>query len=121
MILTPSASVRASIRWKLACLVVASVGAAVAIVAAVSAVSNGRRAMAEQAHQFQADATLVASVSAEATAARSRPDVYTALRALSHMPGVTYARVETLDHIPLAETGAGVRLAGDAQFGAKSG
>ncbi|MDB5441310.1 MAG: hypothetical protein JWM33_3737, partial [Caulobacteraceae bacterium] len=109
-------SFRKSIRWKLAWLVIASVGAAVTIVTGVTAWSEGRRSVELQAEKFKAEAALVASVSAEATAAGDRAGAFYALRGISKLPDITYARVEALNGIVLAETGSGVRLASDASL-----
>ena len=108
---------RNSIRTRLALLVLASVGVAVAVMTLVSAVRDGRREAALQMEQFRAAAAVLASTSAEATADRSASRAYTSLRAINLLPGVSYARIETLDGRTLAETGSGARLSRDVQIG----
>ena len=104
---------RSSIRTRLALPVLASVSVAVAVMTLVSAVRDGRREAALQLEQFRAAAAVLASTSAEATAERSASRAYTSLRAINMLPGVSYARIETMDGRTLAETGSGARLSRD--------
>jgi len=108
---------RSSIRTRLALLVLASVGVAVAVMTLVSAVRDGRREAALQLEQFRAAAAVLASTGAEATAEKSASKAYRSLRAINLLPGVSYARIETLDGRTLAETGSGARLSRDVQVG----
>ncbi|HYE46078.1 MAG TPA: ATP-binding protein, partial [Caulobacter sp.] len=110
-----------SIRTRLAVLVIASVSVAVAVVTGVTAVREGRREAARQMEQFRAAAAVLASTSAEAAAHRSASGAYASLRAIKLLPGVVYARVETVDGRTLAETGAGARLSRDVSVGGKAG
>ena len=110
---------RSSIRTRLALLVLASVGVAVAVMTLVSAVRDGRREAALQLEQFRAAAAVLASTGAEATAEKSASKAYRSLRAINLLPGVSYARIETLDGRTLAETGSGARLSRDVQVGGK--
>ena len=110
---------RSSIRTRLALLVLASVSVAVAVMTLVSAVRDGRREAALQLEQFRAAAAVLASTSAEATAEKSTASAYRSLRAINLLPGVSYARIETLDGRTLAETGSGARLSRDVQVAGK--
>ncbi|WP_271067523.1 EAL domain-containing protein [Caulobacter sp. NIBR1757] len=112
---------RSSIRTRLALLVLASVGVAVAVMTLVSAVRDGRREAALQLDQFRAAAAVLASTSAEATAQKSASKAYISLRAINLLPGVSYARIETPEGRTLAETGSGARLSRDVQVDVKGG
>ncbi|MCC7265884.1 MAG: EAL domain-containing protein [Caulobacteraceae bacterium] len=98
-------------------LVLVCVSIAVALVVGVSAWRDGRRDAALQAEQLRNTAAVLASMSAEGAAEVSGAKTYKALRAISLMPGVTYARVNLADGRLLAETGSGARLSRDARVG----
>jgi signal transduction histidine kinase len=108
---------RRTIRGKLIALVLVCVSIAVALVVSVSAWRDGRREAALQAEQLRNTAAVLASMSAEGTAEVSGAKAYKALRAISLMPGVTYARVNLADGRLLAETGSGARLSRDVRVG----
>lgn len=65
-------------------------------------------------------ADVLASSAEDAVAANDRARAYTALRAVTRTPGVTYARVEAHDGTALAEMGAGARLKSDVTLDAES-
>ena len=110
-----------TIRGKLIALVLVCVSIAVAMVVGVSAWRDGRRETALQAERLQDTAAVLASMSAQGTAEISGARVYTALRAITLMPDVTYARVNLADGRLLAETGSGARLSRDARLGGEGG
>ncbi|MFT4074508.1 MAG: EAL domain-containing protein [Asticcacaulis sp.] len=63
-------------------------------------------------------ADVLASSAEDAVASHDRNQAYTALRAVTKTPGVTYARIEAHDGTPLAEMGAGARLKSDVTIDA---
>ncbi len=65
-------------------------------------------------------ADVLASSAEDAVASNDRARAYTALRAVTRTPGVTYARVEAHDGSALAEMGAGARLKSDVTLDAES-
>ncbi|MDP3661001.1 EAL domain-containing protein [Phenylobacterium sp.] len=109
---------RRSIRGKLTWLVVASTSLAVALVAVVSTVRDGRREAALQTDHLRATAAVIASLSGEAAAQGDRTRAFAALRSIAALPDVGYARIETPDGVMLAEAGAAVRLTRDAKIAA---
>ena len=109
-----------SIRTKLALLVVASVGAAVAIVTGVTLMRDGAREAALQADRLKAASAVVASMASEATASGDRRGAYAALRSIALLPDVSYARITGAHGELIAETGSGVRLKSDAKVGGGS-
>jgi EAL domain-containing protein (putative c-di-GMP-specific phosphodiesterase class I)/signal transduction histidine kinase/CheY-like chemotaxis protein len=104
---------KGSIRSKLTALVLASVGVAVVLVTGVSAWRDGQRDATLQIDRLNAEAAVVSSFVAEAAATGDRGRAYQAIRSISLMPDVVYARVETANGGLLAETGAGQHLTTD--------
>ena len=111
---------RASIKGKLTGLVLASVGLSVVLVAGVSAWRDGRRDAQLQADRLTATASVIASVAGKAVFENERSEAFAALRSISVMPDVVYARVERQDGTMLAETGSGARLVRDDCSGVRS-
>ncbi|MGC1301253.1 MAG: ATP-binding protein, partial [Caulobacteraceae bacterium] len=109
---------RRTVRGKLIFLVAASVGVAVALVSGVSAWREAGRDAASQVERLRATATVMGSMSAEAAATGDQARGFRTLRAISHMPGVFYARIERLGGTPLVQTGGGARLVGDLNLSA---
>jgi signal transduction histidine kinase/EAL domain-containing protein (putative c-di-GMP-specific phosphodiesterase class I)/CheY-like chemotaxis protein len=107
---------RGSIRAKLTVLVLASVGIAVAVVTGVSAWRDGQREAALQVDRLSAEAAVVSSLTSQAAFQHDRVRAFEAIRSISLMPDVAYARVETADGALLAETGSGVRLTTDIRL-----
>jgi EAL domain-containing protein (putative c-di-GMP-specific phosphodiesterase class I)/signal transduction histidine kinase/CheY-like chemotaxis protein len=95
--------------------VLASVGLAVALVAVASAWREGRRDAAVAMDRLANSATVLASLSGEASATNDRPRAFAALRSIGMMGDVVYARIERPDGSLLAETGSGVRLTRDVR------
>ena len=111
---------RRSLRGKLIFLVVSSVGVAVALVAGVSALREGQRDAEVQIDRLRTTATVMSSLSAEATAAGDRRRGYEVLRSIARMPGVFYARIAAPDGRVLVQTGSGARLISDETLSAES-
>jgi len=95
--------------------VLASVGLAVALVAVASAWREGRRDATVAMDRLANSATVLASLSGEASATNDRPRAFAALRSIGMMGDVVYARIERPDGSLLAETGSGVRLTRDVR------
>jgi EAL domain-containing protein (putative c-di-GMP-specific phosphodiesterase class I)/signal transduction histidine kinase/CheY-like chemotaxis protein len=112
---------RRSIRGKLTLLVLASVGAAVALVTCVLAWRESSRETHAAYDRLSSIAQLTAAMSEEATAQGDRARAYAALRVIAVVPDVSYARIERADGTLLAETGAGVRLTRDVVGAAGGG
>jgi len=106
---------RRSIGRKLRLLVLASVGLAVALVAVASAWREGRRDATVAMDRLANSATVLASLSGEASATNDRSRAFAALRSIGMMGDVVYARIERPDGSLLAETGSGVRLTRDVR------
>jgi two-component system sensor histidine kinase BarA len=111
---------RGSIRAKLTVLVLASVGVAVAVVTGVSAWRDGQREAALQMDRLSAEAAVVSSLTSEAAFQGDRARADEAIRSISLLPDVAYARVETANGGLLAETGSGARLTSDIRVGGNS-
>jgi len=112
---TPTRRRSGSIRAKLTVLVLASVGMAVAVVTCVSALRDGQREAALAIDRLSTDAAVLSSLTSQAAAQGDRTRAYEAIRSISLMPDVAYARVETAGGALLAETGSGTRLVTDAK------
>ena len=63
---------------------------------------------------------VLASSAEDAVTTNDRNSAYTALRAVTRTPGITYARIEAHDGTPLAEMGGGARLRSDVTLDAES-
>jgi EAL domain-containing protein (putative c-di-GMP-specific phosphodiesterase class I)/signal transduction histidine kinase/CheY-like chemotaxis protein len=112
---------RRSIRGKLTLLVLASVGAAVALVTGLMAWRDGDRETHLALDRFTSIAQVIAASSEEAAATGDRQQAFAALRAIAVMPDVSYARVEGPNGVLIAETGAGARLSTDVATRAGAG
>lgn len=83
--------------------------------AVLSAVIEARRQVDLEAERLTQAARVIGSLSADAVRTGDRSEAFEGVRSIRQMPAVTYARIETMDGTVLAETGSGLRLAGDAQ------
>ncbi|HEX8234231.1 MAG TPA: EAL domain-containing protein [Caulobacteraceae bacterium] len=117
----PAAKPRQSIARKLLVLVAASVGTAAALTTGVSIVRESQRDAVLQTQRLQATAAVLASTASESVQQRDPAGAFAAIRAISIMPEVSYARVEDAQGYLLAETGAGARLVSDLQVTARGG
>ncbi len=109
---------RRSIARKLAALVLSSLGVAALITAGVSTWSDAGRQAALETGRLTSTARVIASLSVDAVRDQDRPRAFQSIRAISQMPGISYARLETADGRLLAETGSGARLVTDANIDA---
>jgi signal transduction histidine kinase/EAL domain-containing protein (putative c-di-GMP-specific phosphodiesterase class I)/CheY-like chemotaxis protein len=100
---------------KLAAAVLLSLLLAFVITALVSTWIELRRQAQLETDRLTQTAHVIASFSASAVRSRDRQAAFVAIRAVSQMPDISYARVEGLDGL-LAETGGGARLLSDAQI-----
>ncbi len=96
-------------------LVLSALAASFLTTAVLSAVIEARRQVDLEAQRLTQAARVIGSLSADAVRAGDRSGAFEGVRSIRQMPDVTYARIETLDGAVLAETGSGLRLAGDAQ------
>ena len=86
---------------------------AAATVTAVSTWRDARRDAALQVNRLSDTAKVLASLSGEAAVNHDAGKAFAALRSITVMPDVAYARIETPDGRLLAETGHGARLTRD--------
>lgn len=107
---------RGGIYRKLAGLVLASLGVACAVTASISAWMDAERQAELELQRLTATAAVIASLSSDAVAAEDRAGAFRAIRAISEMPNLQYARIEAASGALLAETGSGVRLVSDARI-----
>jgi len=105
-----------SIRRKLVGLVLASLVTTCIVTATLSGWIDARRQSALETDRLTQTARVIASQSAESVRLGDASGVFVAIRSISQMPGVTYARISGADGRLLAETGGGVRLASDARL-----
>ncbi len=112
--------VRISISRRLTWLVVGSVLFSTLPVAGLFVVRETTRQAEARWSVMKTAADVLASSAEDAVAAGDSSRAYTALRAVTRTPGITYARVEAHDGTPLAEMGAGARLKSDVTLDAES-
>ncbi|CAN5332771.1 hypothetical protein BH11PSE2_BH11PSE2_13580 [soil metagenome] len=105
--------VRRSIREKLIILVLASVGAAVVLVAGITTWRDARRDAALQTERLANTAKVMAAMSSEAVARKDVHESFRVISAIAAMPEITYARVEGENGVLLSETGRAARLVSD--------
>ncbi len=105
-----------SIARKLQALVLAAVFAATATVGGLSLWTELSRYADAKRDTLLATAQVFASVASGPVAQADRAAANRVLRAISRMPDITYARVETVDGRTLAEIGGGVRLQTDVRL-----
>src|ERR1700710_1913955 len=93
---------RMTIRGKLTLLVAASVGASVLLTTGFSVLREGGRDIALQSERLHAAAAVLASSAADGVRAHNQTMAFKAIRSITMMPEVTYARVEGADGLMLA-------------------
>ena len=99
---------------KLVGLVTASLLASFLVTAAVSTWIDLRRQATLETSRLTQTARVIGSLASEAVARGDRAESFVAIRSVSQMPGISYARLESDRFGLLAETGAGARLMTDA-------
>ncbi|HTN41433.1 MAG TPA: EAL domain-containing protein [Asticcacaulis sp.] len=109
-------SISARLNW----LVIGSVLFSTLPVAGLFIVRETTRQAEARWSVMKTAADVLASSAEDAVASNDRARAYTALRAVTRTPGVTYARVEAHDGSALAEMGAGARLKSDVTLDAES-
>jgi signal transduction histidine kinase/EAL domain-containing protein (putative c-di-GMP-specific phosphodiesterase class I)/CheY-like chemotaxis protein len=105
-----------SIRRKLVGLVLASLVTTCIVTATLSGWIDARRQSALETDRLTQTARVIGSQAADSVRREDTAGVFVAIRSISQMPGVTYARIAGADGRLLAETGGGVRLNSDAQL-----
>ncbi len=109
-----------SISTRLNWLVIGSVLFSTLPVAGLFVVRETTRQAESRWSVMKTAADVLASSAEDAVSTNDRSQAYTALRAVTRTPGITYARVEAHDGTPLAEMGAGARLKSDVTLDAES-
>ncbi|WP_296819195.1 ATP-binding protein [Brevundimonas sp.] len=94
----------------------ASLGVAFAVTTGVTAWMDAQRQAELELQRLTATAAVMASLSTEAVAAQDAALGFRTIRAISEMPNLQYARLESASGRLLAETGSGVRLVDDASL-----
>ena len=107
---------RRTIRSKLIVLVITPLALAVALITGMSTWRYATGAAELESDRLTYAAQTLAAFGAEAVQTGDSEAAFSALRAISQIEDVNYARLETLDGRVLAETGAGARLASDASL-----
>src|SRR5262245_23912545 len=112
-------AMRPSLRRKLVLLVLAAVGAAVAVSTAIMVWQQAAQYGAMRRQALTATAQVFAAAAGPATAAQNRQDALRALRAgraNGAVPDIHYAEIATLDGSALASLGNATRLIGDVNL-----
>ena len=106
----------ASIRHKLVGLVLASLVTTCVVTATLSGWIDARRQSALETDRLTQTARVIGSLAADPVRRGDSSGTFVAIRSISQMPSVTYARISGADGRLLAETGGGVRLNSDARL-----
>ena len=112
----PTLFTGSSIRLKLVGLVLASLVTTCIVTATLSGWIDARRQSALETDRLTQTARVIGSQAADSVRRGDTTGVFVAIRSISQMPGVTYARIAGADGRLLAETGGGVRLNSDAHL-----
>jgi EAL domain-containing protein (putative c-di-GMP-specific phosphodiesterase class I)/GGDEF domain-containing protein len=107
---------RRSLSGKLQLVVVASVMAAVLVIAIGALVQEAQRHTQGKVAYLQATAAAFASAASHAVAERDQREALNALRGIGRATGIVYARIDDADKAALAELGFGVSLDSDARY-----
>lgn len=112
---------KGGIARKLAVLVLASLLASFLVTATVSTWIDLNRQATLETSRLTQTARVIGSLASDAVARGDRSGGFNAIRSVSQMPGISYARLQSDRFGLLAETGAGARLMTDANVeGAKA-
>jgi predicted signal transduction protein with EAL and GGDEF domain len=109
---------RSSLSGKLQLVVVASVMAAVLVIAVGALIQEAQRHTQGKVAYLQATAAAFASASSHAVAEHDQRTALNALRGIGRAAGIVYARIDDGDGAVLAELGFGVSLDSDARYDA---
>jgi len=107
---------RPSISRKLRGAVAVAVLAAMTVIGGAAALQEATRHTRSRLDYLNATAAVFASATSRALVADDRNSALQALRGVARAPDLMYARVERIDGTRLAEIGAGVALASDAEL-----
>lgn len=110
-----------SISRRLAALVLAALAASFLVTAAVTTWLDLQRQAVAEAGRLTQTARVIASLSAEAVRDGDRGRAFEAVRSISQMPGLSYARVQNAAGGLVAETGSGTRLVRDTRLSDDTG
>ena len=111
---------RTSIRRRLTVLVLGSVLFSTLPVAGLFIVQETTRHAQARWSQMKTAADVLASAATDSALQNDPSRAFTAIRAVSRVPGIIYARVEAADGSVLAETGTGARLRNDVHLNANT-
>jgi signal transduction histidine kinase/EAL domain-containing protein (putative c-di-GMP-specific phosphodiesterase class I)/CheY-like chemotaxis protein len=106
---------RGGIVWKLTGLVLGALFASFVVTSCVSIWLDLNRQATLETDRLTQTARVIGSLAAESVAAGDRRGAFLAVRSVSQMPDISYARLETPVAL-LAETGGGARLLRDADI-----
>ncbi len=106
----------ASISRKLVGLVLASLVTTCIVTATLSGWIDARRQSELETDRLTQTARVIGSLAADPVRRGETSGVFVAIRSISQMPNVTYARIADANGRLLAETGGGVRLSSDASL-----
>src|SRR5438105_12801223 len=104
---------RPSLHRKLVLLVVAAVGAAVAVSTAITVWQQASHYGTMRKQELAATAHVFAAAVGPATAAQNKQEAFFALRAIGQVPDIHYAAIATSEGRVLASLGSASRLVGD--------
>ncbi|MGV8929966.1 MAG: EAL domain-containing protein [Brevundimonas sp.] len=102
-------------------LVLASLVTTCIVTATLSGWIDARRQSELETDRLTQTARVIGSLAADPVRRGETSGVFVAIRSISQMPGVTYARIADADGRLLAETGGGVRLSSDASLAGDGG
>ena len=105
---------KGGIARKLVGLVLASLLASFLVTAAVSTWIDLRRQATLETSRLTQTARVIGSLASDAVVSGDNGGAFDAIRSVSQMPGISYARIEANGRGLLAETGGGARLMSDA-------
>lgn len=105
---------KGSLGRKLIGLVMGSLLASFIVTALFATWTDLQQQAALESAKMTQIAQVIGSLSSDAVREGDRARTFSAIRSVSQMPGVSYARVQASDGTLLAETGAGARLMSDA-------
>jgi len=113
-LLDTSPIAKGSLGRKLIGLVMTALVASFIVTALFATWSDLRQQAALETERMTQVARVIGSLSSDAVRDGDRARTFNAIRSVSQMPGVSYARVQGRDGMLLAETGSGARLVSDA-------
>src|SRR3954469_24718842 len=116
MVHRPPMAMRPSLHRKLVVLVIAAVGAAVAVATAMTVWQQVSQYGAMRPQTLTATAQVFAAAAGPATASQNSQEAFRALRAIARVPDIRYAEIQAADGTALASLGNGSRLTRDVSL-----